>query len=137
MKTTHVLIIAACVAASVACSTQAPTTSDAAKQSSVVAVPQNPQQAVIVLKYTLLASLSIIEDYKALPVCGGAALLCRTPSVESKLVAAANSAAQALDVAEKAVRTPGFGVDAMATAQASAVAAINSLTLLTNSLKTR
>lgn len=106
-------------------------------QPNTVAVPQTPQQAVFATKYALLAALSVVADYRKLPACAPQMIICRSPSVETRLQALSNGAAAALDEAEKVVRTPGFAKDQVTTLVVSAQAAVRALTVITDTLKTR
>lgn len=121
------------------CGAQQPLQEDASsqQQSQTVNVPQSPQQAVFAAKYSLLAALTVVADYRKLPVCAEGLILCKTSAIEKRLQALSNGAATALDDAEKAVRTSNFGSDALTTITTSATLAVKALTTITDTLKVR
>lgn len=95
--------------------------------------PQSPAQALYEVESNYAAALSVAVAYKHLPVCP-AAVLCHKPEVITQVLAADAKAAIALDAAQVAVRTPGFGSDRVQTAIAAASAAMSVLTSLTSTL---
>lgn len=87
--------------------------------------PQSPQQGVFQAKAAYAVALQTAVAYKRLPACSAAVKPpCSDPATVAQLQRADNVAAPALDAAEAAVRTPGFGKSLMDTAVASAQAAV-------------
>ena len=97
--------------------------------------PKTPAQAVFIAKTGYSSALTAALAYKRLPVCATPARQpCSDPVVVSQLQKADDVAAGALDAAEVAVRTPGFGGDIVASAIAAANAALAALVSITTSL---
>lgn len=96
---------------------------------------ESPQQAVFQVKSGYATALTAAVAYKRLPACQVPA---KQPCADAKVVAqiqkADNVAAGALDAAEAAVRTPGFGKNAVASALAAARAALAALVSITATL---
>lgn len=100
-------------------------------------VPKTPAQVVFETKAAEGAALSIFIRYKALPSCAPAnhPPICSDAALVTKVQQADVVAAKAIDTAETAVRTPGFGSDTISTLLSAATAAVGYLTSSTNSLK--
>lgn len=119
------------VLALVGCETvQAPTTTAAAPNAAVT---------VYAAKGAYEVALTAAVAYAELPRCKPDAKLsvCSSQPVVDQLVRSRNVARDALASAESAVRTPGFGVDVLTTAAASAEAAVKALTTITTTLRTK
>ena len=101
------------------------------------ATPESPQQAVFQAKSSYAVALTAAVAYKRLPDCVGAPQPCSSAPVVSQLQKADNVAASALDAAESAVRTPGFGESIVASAVGSAKAALAAFLSITATLGAR
>ena len=99
--------------------------------------PKTPAQVVFEVKASEGAALAIFIRYKALPSCAPAnhPPICSDAALVAKVQQADVVAAKAIDTAETAVRTPGFGADTISTLLASAQAAVGYLTSSTQALK--
>jgi hypothetical protein len=94
--------------------------------------PETPQQAVFSVKSGYATALTAAVAYKRLPACGEPKRLpCSDAKIVAQIQKADNVAAGALDAAETAVRTPGFGKDAVSSALAAARAALAALVSIT------
>jgi hypothetical protein len=94
--------------------------------------PETPQQAVFSVKSGYATALTAAVAYKRLPACAEPKRLpCADGKVLEQIRKADNVAAGALDAAETAVRTPGFGKDAVSSALAAARAALGALVSIT------
>lgn len=101
------------------------------------AAPQSPQQSVFQAKSGYAVALTAAVTYKRLPDCTKAPQPCSDKAVVAQLQKADNVAATALDSAESAVRTPGFGKDVVNSAIAAANAALAAFTSITSTLKVK
>jgi hypothetical protein len=98
-------------------------------------IGQTPAQAVFAAKGTYNTALSAAVAYKRLPACSAVVKQpCSDKAVLAQLQKADNVAAAALDSAESAVRTPGFGKDAAQSAITAANAAVQALASITATL---
>lgn len=100
-------------------------------------VPKTPAQAVFEVKAAEAAALAVFLRYKALPSCALQVhpTLCSEPGVVTMVQRADLVAAKAVDTAETAVRTPGFGQNVVQTMLISAQAAVGVLVAATANLK--
>ena len=98
------------------------------------ATPQTPQQAVFEVKNAYAAALTVAVAYKRLPDCAQKALPCSDKVVVMQLQKADNVASAALDAAEHAVRTPGFGANLVQSALTAAKAALGAFVSVTSGL---
>lgn len=97
--------------------------------------PQSPAQAVFQAKTSYSTALTAAVAYKRLPVCREPAVQpCSDPKIVAQLQKADNVAAGALDAAEAAVRTPGFGSNVLTTAAAAASSALQAFLAVTATL---
>ncbi len=99
--------------------------------------PKTPAQVVFETKAAEGAALAIFIRYKALPSCSVPMppTLCANAGVVTKVQQADVIAAKAIDTAETAVRTPGFGTSILASLAAAAQAAVSVLTSSTAGLR--
>ena len=99
--------------------------------------PKTAAQTIFETKAAEGAALAIFIRYKALPSCAPAnhPPICSDAALVAKVQQADVVAAKAIDTAETAVRTPGFGADTISTLLASAQAAVGYLTSSTQALK--
>lgn len=94
-----------------------------------------PQITVFTVKATYEGALTGMTAYARLPRCTPANTpVCSSQPVLDQLERARVTARSAIDSAEGAVRTPGFGSDMLTTAVAAADAATKALTAITNGL---
>ena len=97
--------------------------------------PESPQQAVFQVKSGYATALTAAVAYKKLPGCK---VPVQQPCSDAKVVAqmqkADNVAAGALDAAEAAVRTPGFGKNAVTSALGAARAALAAFVSITSTV---
>lgn len=99
---------------------------------------QKPDVVVYGVKGGYEASLVTMTAYAKLPRCAPAAPpLCSQQAVVDQLERARVTARAAIDAAEGAVRTPGFGTDATTTALAAAEGAQKALAAITTPLKVK
>ncbi len=98
------------------------------------ATPETPQQAVFAAKSGYATALTAAVAYKALSDCSRAPPPCSDYAVIVQLRKADDVAAAALDAAESAVRTPGFGESVIASAVGSAKAALAAFLSITSTL---
>ncbi len=98
------------------------------------AAPQSPQQAVFEAKSSYAVALTAAVAYKRLPDCARAAQPCSDKAVVAQLQKADTVASVALDSAENAVRSPGFGQSVVSSAVAAAQAALQAFTSITATL---
>lgn len=101
------------------------------------ATPDTPSQAVFQAKSSYAVALTAAVAYKRLPDCSGAPLPCSDRVVVAQIQKADNVAAAALDAAESAVRSPGFGESIVASAVGSAKAALAAFLSITATLGAR
>lgn len=101
--------------------------------------PKSPAQVVFETKAAEGAALAIFIQYKALPSCSTPVHppLCSDAALVTKVQQADVVAAKAIDTAETAVRTPGFGTDTIATMLTAAQAAVSVLVSTTTTLKVK
>lgn len=94
-----------------------------------------PQIMVFTVKAGYETSLTGMVAYARLPRCTPANTpVCSRQDLIDQLERARTTARAAIDAAEGAVRTPGFGTDALATAVTAADAATKALTAITIAL---
>lgn len=98
------------------------------------ATPETPQQAVFQAKSSYAVALTAAVAYKRLPDCSRAPQPCSDKAVVVQLQKADNVASTALDAAETAARSPGFGQDIVSTAVGSAKAALSAFLSITSTL---
>lgn len=98
------------------------------------ATPQSPQQAVFETKSGYAVALTAAVSYKRLPLCEKTKPPCSDPKVVAQLQRADNVAASALDAAEQAARTPGFGDSVVASSATAAQAALQAFVAITTNL---
>lgn len=97
--------------------------------------PQTPQQAVFQVESNYAAALTAAVAYKRLPLCAEPAVQpCSRKSVVSQLQKADDVAAKALNAADTAVNTPGFGDAIAQSAITAARAALDALVSITSTL---
>jgi len=97
--------------------------------------PQNPQQAVYQSKSAYQVALTGAVTYKRLAPCSAIVKQpCSDAKVVDQLRKADNTAIAALDAAETAVRTPGFGADIQKSALVAAQAALSAFTAIVANL---
>lgn len=100
-------------------------------------LPTSPAQSVYAMKTTYAGALSIAVAYKRLPDCAKTnAKLCSRAAVVADLQSADKTAFVAMEAAEDAVRTPGFGFN-VNTAINLANSALVAFTALTSRLEVR
>jgi hypothetical protein len=111
-KTLTTLIVAACMAV-------------AGLSGCAATGGSTPAQTVFQAKSTFDTALTAAVAYKRLPACSATVKApCSDRKVVDQLAKAGNAADVALDAAEMAVRTPGFGQDITSTAVSAASAAV-------------
>ena len=93
-----------------------------------------PQQAVYEAKAAYEVALVAAVAYKKLPSCSSSQLPCSEKKIVDQLQHAQPVARSALDAAQAAVTTPGFGADIVETATASATAALKAFVAITQTL---
>lgn len=93
-----------------------------------------PQQSVFEAEAAYEVALTAAVAYRKLPACGASAPPCSTPAVVAQLQHAQPAARMALDAAQAAVTTPGFGTDVVSTATGVAQAALKAFTAITSTL---
>jgi len=101
---------------------------------SPTATTLTPQQTVFEAKASYELALTAAVAYKNLPSCEKSQPPCSTPAVVAQLQKAQPVVRQALDAAESAVRTPGFGTDVVNTSIIAATSALRAFTAITASL---
>lgn len=104
-----------------------------------VTAPQSPAQGVFAAKAAYASALTVAVAYKQLPSCAPAnhPPICSDAAIVKSLQDRDDIAAPALDAAERAVRTPGFGQSALQTFVISANNAVASLTDITSKLRVK
>lgn len=93
--------------------------------------PKSPAQAVYQVKGDYAAALSVETHYDNLPTCGTLAstpLLCKNLATAKMVRQVDDTAYDAIEAAETAVRTPGYGTDKVTTALATATSAVAAFT---------
>ncbi len=98
------------------------------------ATPESPQQSVFQAKSGYAVALTAAVAYKRLPDCTRAPQPCSDKAVVAQLQRADTVASTALDSAENAVRTPGFGQSVVSSAVTAAQAALQAFTSITATL---
>jgi hypothetical protein len=105
---------------------------------SACTTPKSPQQAVFQTKSQYEAALTAAVAYKRLPTCGEPVVQpCKRQTVLVQIQKADDVAAKALDSAENAVRTPGFGDNVAQSAITASRAALDALVAITSSLQVK
>ena len=99
------------------------------------ASPQSPQQAVFEAKQSYAVALTAAVAYKRLPDCATRPQPCSDKAVVAQLQKADTVASTALDAAENAVRTPGFGKEVLSSAVAAANSALTAFVSITSTLR--
>lgn len=102
---------------------------------SCTSAPKTPQQAVYAAKSSYEVALTAAVAYAELPSCEKTTPPCSDPKIVAQLKKAQPVARQALDAAESAVRTPGFGDDVVTSSVAAAQAALTAFVSITASLE--
>lgn len=98
------------------------------------AAPESPQQSVFQAKSGYAVALTAAVAYKRLPDCTKAPQPCSDKAVVTQLQKADTVASTALDAAETAVRTPGFGDAVVASSVTAARSALDAFVSITTSL---
>lgn len=93
------------------------------------------QRAVFDAEGKYQVALIAANTYVNLPLCDKAKPPCATLSVVRQVQKAQPVARAALDAAESAVRTPGFGADVVNTAVTAGTSALSAFVTLTATLK--
>jgi hypothetical protein len=93
-----------------------------------------PQQSVFEAKAAYEVALTAAVAYKKLPACTASQPPCSTASVVAQLQKAQPVARLALDAAQDAVTTPGFGTDIVASAVGAGQAALKAFVAITSTL---
>jgi hypothetical protein len=102
-----------------------------ASTSTVVPVPQTPQQTVFAIKAAHAVALRGAVAYRELPECSPTrSAPCSDPAIVTQAQKANAAANTTLDAAENAVRTPGVDATARERAIAAAQAALAALQAL-------
>lgn len=91
---------------------------------SACAVPQSPAETVFQAKTAHAVALRSAVAYRELPRCNPAPQPCHDPAVVAQIQRADKVADAALDAAENAVRSPGFGQSVITTAVRTAQEAL-------------
>ncbi len=101
--------------------------------------PQSPAQGVFAAKAAYASALTVAVAYKQLPSCAPAnhPPVCSDAATVKSLQDRDDIAAPALDAAERAVRTPGFGQSALQTFVISANNAVSAMTAITSTLRVK
>lgn len=95
----------------------------------------SPQQAVFEAKSAYAVALTAAVAYKRLPPCDKNPRPCSDKAVVAQIQKADNVAASALDAAETAVRTPGFGNDVVSSSVTAAQSALQAFVSITSGAK--
>lgn len=99
-------------------------------------LPQTPAQSVLAATATYNGAGKVALTYMALPRCADAGpKVCSSPAVVDAIKTADNAAYATLVSAEKVVRTPGFGDDAISSAVTAARGAVDAFVAVTNAVK--
>jgi hypothetical protein len=93
------------------------------------------QRAVYDAEGRYKIALIAADTYAHLPLCDKAAPPCATLTVVRQIQAAQPAARAAIDAAESAVRTPGFGADIVQSSVTAATAALGAFVAITNTAK--
>lgn len=93
------------------------------------------QRAVLKAKQDYGVMLVPIAAYVNLPLCDKSPPPCATLSVVRQIQAAEPATRYALDAAEHAVRTPGFGGDIAQTSVTAGLAALKAFSAISSSVK--
>lgn len=97
--------------------------------------PVAAQRTVYAAEGDYKLALIAANAYVKLPLCTESKPPCATLTVVRQIQKAQPVARQALDAAESAVRTPGFGADVVNTAVTAGTAALSAFVSITNTLK--
>jgi hypothetical protein len=98
------------------------------------ATPQSSQQSVFQAKTAYAVALTTAVAYKRLPDCATRPQPCSDKAVVAQLQKADTVAATALDAAETAVRTPGFGESVIRSSVTAARAGLDAFLSIVNTL---
>lgn len=109
------------------------------QNSVVLPAPKTPAQSVFELKTVYASALSVAARYRALPDCAAPMHppLCSDMAIIQKIRDVDAISGPILDTAEKVVRTPGFGADAVQSIITAATNALAAFTQITNTLRTQ
>ncbi len=101
--------------------------------------PQTPAQTIYLVESDYAAALKVELAYSDLPRCDQptSPVLCSKVSVIKIVQKADNTAWAAIQEAQTAVRTPGYGENKMTTAISSAKALVKSFVSITSTLRTK
>jgi hypothetical protein len=91
--------------------------------------PKTARQAIYTADGAFLGAVTIANDYKALPDCGGVTPICKDAATLDKIRLGANAADATLKAAENTVKDPKF---AGSTSDAAIVAATNAVQAFVN-----
>lgn len=102
-----------------------------------IVTPKTPAQDVFAAKASYAAALTVAVAYKRLPSCAPVTHppICSDAAIVKKLQDSDDVAKPALDAAEAAVRTQGFGQSTLQTFVISANNAVSALTAITATLR--
>lgn len=98
---------------------------------------QTPQQTIFEAKSGYAVALTAAVAYKRLPNCKAAKPPCSDSAIVAQLQKADTVAASALDAAEAAARTPGFGDSVVASSATAAQAALRAFVSITSTLQVK
>lgn len=101
------------------------------------AVPKSPAEVVFQAKVAHAVALRTAVAYRELPKCNPAPQPCHEPAVVTQLQKSDKVADAALDAAENAVRTPGFGENVVNSAVKAAQEALNAFISIVNTLRVK
>lgn len=96
---------------------------------------QSPAETVFQAKTAHAVALRAAVAYRELPPCAKAAQPCHDAAIVAQLQKADKVADAALDSAENAVRTPGFGQAVISSTVAAAQAALAAFVSITDTLR--
>lgn len=101
------------------------------------ATPETLAQSVFLAESDYVAALKVELAYSNLPRCGkpDSPVICSDVDIMKKMQKMDNVAWEAIQQAQKAVRTPGFGDSKITTLVASAKALVGSFVNITQTLK--
>jgi len=98
----------------------------------------SPAQSVYLAKTQYAGAVKVAAAYSQLPDCATTDVkLCAKAQIVAQLQKADYVADPALDAAEEAVRTPGFGQSIIDSAVTAAKAAVAAFTSITNTVKVK
>lgn len=105
---------------------------------SACAVPQSPAESVFQAKTAHAVALRSAVAYRELPACKVPAVQpCRDAAVLAQIQRADKVADAALDAAENAVRSPGFGQNVIQTAVKSAQEALTAFVTIVATVRSQ